>query len=167
MAYGLLFPSSMRAVPVHTRSDAVIGFSLIEVLIAVVLVGVLAAVGAPSIARSFSTMSVDREARAIHSRLAQARTHAIAHQRDYRFMLNADGSYEVQHAEGGAWVVDGGSSVKDGITVEIGGSSSGEIVFRPHGRVLSPTTIVIHDGRHEREIPILASGMPRWKSGRR
>lgn len=142
------------------------GVTLIELLVVIVMIGILAAAIVPSIVRSFSAQSVDQEAREIHSWLAQARAKAIAQQRNFRFTLNADGSYQVHRDVGGTWVADGGSSVGDGVTFKIGGASSGMIVFQSHGRVDAPKTLVIDDGSHERKILVLASGLVRWESSR-
>jgi prepilin-type N-terminal cleavage/methylation domain-containing protein len=139
--------------------------TLIELLMALAVIGILAAVAVPSIVRSFSAHSVDQEAREIHSWMAQARAKAIAQQRNFKFELNSDGSYKVQHAQGGGWVAEGGSTVGNGIVIKFDGGSSGEIIFQPHGRVDSPATLVIDDGVHERTIAVLASGLVRWESG--
>lgn len=140
------------------------GVTLLELLLLLTLVGILAAVSAPSIVRSFSAQSIDHEARKIHSWLAYARANAIAQQRDYRFALEDDGSYEIQSASGGAWVRDAGSAIGETISITIGNESAGAIVFHPHGRVDSAATIVIDDGAHERTIHVLASGLVRWES---
>jgi prepilin-type N-terminal cleavage/methylation domain-containing protein len=143
------------------------GFTLLELLVAIVLLGILVAVAAPSVVRSFSAHSVDREARQLHSWLATARSRAVAEQRDYRFELKSDGSYEIKHVDAGVWVVDGGSEVADGMTATISGATSGTIDFQSHGRVDSPETIEVHDGVHDRKINILASGLMRWVSGQK
>lgn len=160
-------PTPSIRMPGHPRLGSASAYTLVELLIAMVLVGILVTVAVPSIVRSTSAHSVDHQARQIHSWLSTARARAVAEQRPYRFELHAGGAYEIQHQEGGVWFSDGGSAVAEGITMKIGNASSGTLAFRTHGQIDTPATIEIHDGTHSRRINVLASGQIRWVSGRK
>lgn len=157
------YPSS----PAGPSGGGSAGFTLLEILLVIVVIGIVAAIVIPSVASSSGPHAVTEGARKIHSALVEARARAVAEQRDYRFELESDGDYEIQYDDGGSWTTYGGThELGAGITATIGGSSSGTIVFEPHGRVDAPTSIVIEDATSERTINVLASGLVRWQ-GRR
>lgn len=141
------------------------GFTLLEMLVVLVLIGILAAVSVPSIARSFSAHSVDREARKIHTQLVDARAQAVATQRPHRFKLASDGTFQVEYDNGVTWVLDEAvRELSTGVSISIDGASSGEILFQTHGRVEDPAVVKIEDSEHERKILVLAAGLVRWES---
>lgn len=139
------------------------GITLVETLTIVALIGILAAVAIPSLAPSSSPYDVIREARRAHSALVEARSRATAEQRDYRFSVSAGNSYLVQYDNGAGWTAFRAVSLPDRVAMTIGGSNSGAIVFKPHGRVEGPTAIALDDGRAYQRVSILASGLVRWE----
>lgn len=143
------------------------GFTLLEVLLVIVVIGIVSAIVIPSIASSTDPHEATEAARKVHSVLVEARARAVAEQRNTRFELGSDGSYEIQFDDGGTWTPYGAPrSLGSGITGTIGGSGTGTIVFQPHGRADDPTEIVIQSSASERTIRVLASGLVRWE-GRR
>ncbi len=155
--------SSMCVVPGGGPS----GITLIEILVVLAMVGILAAVTIPRVATSTAPYAVIEGARRVHSALVEARTRAIAEQRDYRLSF-APGEFEIQYwLSGTGWTTLGvARELPESMTATIDGSTSGAVVFLPHGRVDAPTSIVVEDESHEHTIQVLASGLVRWE-GRR
>lgn len=142
------------------------GITLIEILIVLAMIGILAAVGIPSMADSTGPHAVIEQARRIHSALVEARSRAVAEQRDSRVRL-ATGEFTIEHWDGTGWVGAGAArQLPAGIDATIGGSATGSVVFRPHGRVDAATSIVVDNGKSEHTVDVLASGLVRW-GGRR
>lgn len=139
------------------------GVTLVEMLTFVALIGILAAVALPSLAPSSSPYDVVREARRAHSALVEARSRATAEQRDYRFSVSGGNTYQVEYNNGAGWTSFRAAILPDRIDMTIGGSASGAIVFKPHGRVEVPAAIALDDGRSYQQVSVLASGLVRWE----
>lgn len=139
------------------------GFTLLEVLMAIVVIGILAVVVVPDLATSTASHRASETARRLHSDLMEARTRAIVEQRGYRLRVEGGKRYAVQYDSAGAWRMWG---VEDTLSLEttiaIDGSSGGTLVFLPKGRAQLPRTLVVNVGGHSRRIVVLASGMVRW-----
>lgn len=55
------------------------GFSLLELLVVILIIGVLASLGAPSLIQSIHNMHLRADARLLYSHLAAARQYALSH----------------------------------------------------------------------------------------
>jgi len=139
------------------------GITLFETLLVLVLIGILATVTIPSLATSSGSHAVIEETRRVHSALVEARSRAIAEQRDYRFRLGSS-QYQIEFWDGTGWAAHGAPhDVPESMTAAIGGSAAGSLVFEPDGRVDLPTSIVVENADHEHTIQVLASGLVRWE----
>lgn len=137
------------------------GVTLIEILLVLTLVGILAAVAIPRVAGSSDPYQAVDEARKIHAAIAEARTRAIATQRQYRFVLASSGKWKVEFDDAGTWTATPDSGQAAG-TVTMDGASSGTIVFYARGRVDAPRSLAVDVDGHLQEIDLLASGLVRW-----
>ncbi len=154
--------SHFHSVSVHASRR---GFSLVEMLVTIAVLGILAAVAMPGIGRSTGSHLVVEETRRLHSRIVEARTRAIAEQRQYRLKVSSGTIYEVQFFSGGAWEIHGApDTLAAGISLSFDGGTDGTIVFQDHGRVDATRTMVLGDGDHDQQIEVMASGMVRWEA---
>lgn len=134
-----------------------------ELLVAITLIGILAAVSIPSISRSTGSHVVVQESRRLHSRIVEARTRAIAEQRRYRLRVAGGTTYHVEHFTGGVWMpLNTARTLPDGVTISFDGASGGSLEFASHGRVDAARTLILDDGKHDQSIEVMASGMVRW-----
>lgn len=150
------------------------GFTLIEILVAVAVTGILAAVAIPSVASRSKTFDMAREGRQLHTDISRLRARAVAEQREYEVVVTEGHEVTIQPREeqekGGlvSGVREGAESgitrtarFPDGSTVKLNGEAGGSIVFYPSGRVGSSGDIVLQDSRRKLTIRVLASGMTR------
>lgn len=147
------------------RQRAQAGITVLEALWVTAIIGILAALAIPGIARSTGPHRVVREAHLLHAALTEARTRATVERREYRFVLDDD-RYRVEFAEGDAWhVFRDTRDPSQGIGITLDGQRSATIVFKPHGWVQNPGRIVFDDTRIVQEVEVLASGLVRWVGG--
>lgn len=151
-----------RATPRH---DSISGFTLLETMVVLILIGVATAIVAPNMVLTTGSHRVVEEARRVHARLAEARSQAIARQRDTRVIVAGGDMYSVSVLDDdGSWVALGESNVTPtGLGLTIDEANAGEIRFQPQGRVDAARTLVISDADHEQTIRVLAGGLVRWQ----
>jgi len=141
------------------------GFTLVELLIALAVVGILAAVAVPSISNSTGSHRVVEQTRRIHSDLVEARTRAIAEQRQFRVKFNdGNNAWRIQRDVSGVWTqVDGIRTMPAGLSVKVDGASAGQVVYSPRGRVTAVRSLVVtDDDGHDQRIRVVSSGMVEW-----
>lgn len=84
-----------------TRTDPEAGFSLVELILASTVLGILLALAAPPFGRSERRWAAYTAARTLAADVARARQRAIQDRRTVRVILDTlDGSYEVRPTEG-------------------------------------------------------------------
>ena len=122
------------------------GFTLIEVLLVVAIIGILALVSYPSIKNSMETRGLENEAREILTTLQQAKFQAVKLKLNHRVSFDDSLGYWVYFIEREVsynnWVEDPGhirKSIPNKLTVTINLSSQ-FIVFSPLGFVLNYST---------------------------
>lgn len=141
------------------------GFTLVELLVTISVIGILAAISIPSVARSSGSHRVVEQTRRVHSDLVEARARAVAEQRVYRVQFFNGNSWRIQFEETpGVFAVLGATrTLPEGITLAVGGSPGETMVYNSHGRVQAPKTIVVVDqDGHDQRIDVGASGMIQW-----
>lgn len=144
------------------RTDTVrAGFTLLELLVAITLIGIVMMIAVPRVASTTMAHEVMEEARLVHERLAMARTQAIAEQTDYRVRVSGGKTVSVERLDGGVWSA---VFVSDpyAADIEVGGSADGSIVMYARGMVDTPKTFRLEREGHVAIVRVLASGLVQW-----
>jgi len=137
------------------------GFTLLELLVAITLIGIVMMIAVPRVASTTMAHEVMEEARLVHERLAMARTQAIAEQTDYRVSVSGGQTLAVDRWDGAAWT---SVYVSDPLAadLEVDGSADGSIVMQARGMVAAPRTFRLERDGHEAIVRVLASGLVQW-----
>ncbi|MGH7570280.1 MAG: pilus assembly FimT family protein [Gemmatimonadota bacterium] len=138
------------------------GLTLLELLLVLTLLGVLITIALPSLSGGTSSHRVVRQAREVHAALAQTRARAVAEQRPHRFVLLADGRYQLQFRDDATGWTTYLTSLAPPDPLRVIGGSGGGVVFEPDGRVEAPATVQVGEPPRRHEIRILAGGLVRW-----
>lgn len=82
------------------------GFSLVEVMVAVSILGIVAALGIPSMIRMMPRVKLANNTGTLANEIASLRMQAIAKSLEFRMVFNvANDSYTLEKANGGAWTL--------------------------------------------------------------
>ena len=125
---------------IRTSSGSERGFSLIELVIVLVMVGIGASLVLPSLDKGFDTLQIRHAALDLAAVARSLRTRSMQEQRPFRLVINSDeGSYKVfggkrmLFSEGLRVTVDGGEPVREGVR---------QFIFFPNGRMMSGEILV-------------------------
>lgn len=121
------------------------GFTTIELMVVTVIVGILAAITVPHLARWRAFLSVNAAARAIASDLQLSRMSAISQNVKFRVSFNTtDSTYQLQKWQTGTWqtVKDGTKSLPQEVALV---SVTTDPVFQTLGNTLGGATIVVQN----------------------
>ncbi len=129
--------------PLH-RTESRGGFTLLEVMVVVVILGILLAVATPGLGRRNEWNRLEGAARNLSTRLQTARALAVSHRVPYRMVLNSAAmSYIIERQDtDSTWVrepdVEYAAEGIEEMQVEIGGTTdSVAVVMEPRGTVLA------------------------------
>jgi prepilin-type N-terminal cleavage/methylation domain-containing protein len=142
------------------------GFTALELMIALVLVAILAAVSWPSFARITTPFRVQSAGREVYSALQEARQQAIARSRRTRFQVVGAQSYTLQWDDAGTWrTIRGPIDLEKGVQLT---SSGGDLIFHPRGTVFPLSTMTISDQTdpvHRLVVTATVTGLIRLTKG--
>jgi prepilin-type N-terminal cleavage/methylation domain-containing protein len=145
------------------------GFTLIELSIAIAVVGILATIAAPNVLTEMPKFRLNGAAQQIFGDLMAARMKAVSHNRKVKIFFTDDNQYKicddadndgsVDDCEGESKVVDINENYK-GITL----SSNNNPIFNPRGTASNLATINIENLSGTRCITIAITGRVRINS---
>ena len=125
------------------------GFSLIELLIVVTMIGLVAAISLPRMSAIRQQMQLDTAAQQLVGDLRRAKIEALKRNKSVSVTSSGASSYSVQFV--GPRVLDG--------NVTFSGPDS--VTFAAFGPPLTgPTTYTLTLGEHTRSVALSAAGMP-------
>lgn len=138
------------------------GFSLIEILIVVALVGTLAAATAPMVAAGLERYTILSAGQQVASTVRAARFQAVARNRGVRVLFDspADGQYETEvwNPDTSAWDPLGEAQALPGDVTF--GDGTDDIEVTTEGRVVAASTITVTNGNadDDRTVTVSQSG---------
>lgn len=125
---------------IKTLAGSERGFSLIELVIVLVLVGIGASLVLPSLDKGFDSLRIRRAALGVAAVARSLRTRSMKEQRPFRLVVSLDdssyrvlGEDRVLFPEGVRVSVDGGEPVREGVR---------HFIFFPNGRMMSGEILV-------------------------
>jgi Tfp pilus assembly protein FimT len=136
------------------------------VILAICLIGVMAAVALPSFASSTVPFRVQSAGREVYGALQEVRQQAITRGKRTRFLVVGTDSYTLQWEDDGTWrTLRGPMQLEQGVSLV---SSGGDLTFLPRGTVSPLSTLTIsdtEDSNHRLVVSVPITGLVRILEG--
>lgn len=157
-----------------TRSQA--GYTLVELMIAVAIIGIMAAIGIPSFIGIMPRIRLNSNVMVLSNEIALARVRAISKSTDYRIFFNtADETYTTSKFQGGAWVSLGVTKLDGSDLVSAAGFNTAQtLIAMGNGQVNVPLNgqavieVRTPNGMNRKQITVEPTGrmfVQRWSGG--
>ncbi len=148
---------SQRASNIKTPS---LGFTLIDLLIAISIVGIVSAIAVPLLDNILPIYRLNHATRALVSDLQYAKMKAVSQKRNIKVLFDIkNNSYKMQYKDQGIWTDLTGESARSlsnaGVYLA---AASNNPVFSAQGLVCPTATAQIRNSRGAREIKISICG---------
>lgn len=146
------------------------GFTLVELMITVAVIGILAVVAVPAMTGMINNSQVNSQASELTAALQLARAEAIRRNATVTLCPSSDGSTCASNATWAGWVVRGRDNVTNAVDVirsntagsktDISGPAAG-IVFKPSGLLDSQACVMVVSKASDskRQINVMISGL--------
>ena len=141
------------------RSDASgAGFSLFEIMIVMVVVGVLLMILVPNASRAMQVWRLDGSVRMVSGKLMEARIDAIKRNRQSWLSINTSGQVQVQTTDDTPATIDVGFPGLLQQSVSFQSGAPAEVRYDSMGRPTVTRTIVIETADLQKTITVSATG---------
>jgi prepilin-type N-terminal cleavage/methylation domain-containing protein len=91
----------------YTKKTGHSGFTLVELIVTLVIIGVVAAAAIMTIAGSMPNIKLDRGVRALFDSMQLGRSKAVSMNRTYRLNILTDRTFKLEWDNAGTWTQDG------------------------------------------------------------
>jgi prepilin-type N-terminal cleavage/methylation domain-containing protein len=136
------------------------GFTVVEVLTAISLVAILAAIGMPAFTRTLPSLRLTDAARQVATELQHVRMRAIARGIPQQVTFSSS-SYIVQQCNGACTNQSGSIALPSGITA----TAATMPRFEPRGTVTTATAITLSNGAAQKFVCVTTIGRVNIKDG--
>lgn len=128
-----------------TRSRAQAGFSLVELMVVIAIIGVMAVIAIPSFIAIMPRIKLNGNAMILSNEIALARVRAISKSNDFRIVFDPAGeSYTPWKYQGGAWLSLGTTKLNGSDLFSVAGLR-GDITAcgSAAGSFITPETLIV------------------------
>jgi len=159
-----------------TRTKRQAGYTLVEVMIVVAIIGIMATIGIPSFIAVMPRIRLNSNVMVLSNEIALARVRAISKSTDFRIVFDPGGeSYTLSKFAGGAWQSLGITRLTGSDLFSAGGFSLAQtLIVSGNGQANVPLNsqavleLRTPDGMNRRQVVIEPSGrvfVSRWSGG--
>ncbi|MEA5535962.1 type II secretion system protein [Crocosphaera sp. XPORK-15E] len=153
----------------NAKSNANQGMTLIEIMVVVVITGILAAIGAPSLMSMLQGDKVQQGLDQVYSSLQDSQKQAIRLSKQCTITLNTDADPPTISSSDTGCLVSTNRKLPDGVVMKIGSKLDSGITFSFKGTTTAPGTIVVEPKKakatDEKQCLVISPGLGIMRKG--